>query len=121
MIEAEVDSAKNVLRISYARRVTPEETKQYAERIASLADLLQPGFRALTDLSHLESMDLECAPHIEEMMDLFGRKGISLVVRVVPDPHKDIGLNIMSLFHYQRRVRIVTCETMQEAQRALEG
>ena len=43
-----------------------------------------------------------------------------MVVRVIPDPYKDIGLNIVSLFHYPRRVRIVTCETLEEAMRALE-
>jgi hypothetical protein len=36
-------------------------------------------------------------------------------VRVIPDSRKDIGLNIMSLFHYRRGVRIVTCETLAEA------
>jgi hypothetical protein len=44
-----------------------------------------------------------------------------MVVRVIPDPHKDIGLNILSLFHYRRGVRIVTCETLEEAMRALVG
>ena len=32
---------------------------------------------------------------------------------------KHIGLNILSLFHYRRRVRIVTCETLEEAMKAL--
>ena len=121
MMEAEVDSAKNLLKISYTQRVTPEETRRGAERIASLLDKLQPGFRLLTDLLRLESMDLGCVPHIEGVMDLCDQKGIQKVVRIIPDPHKDIGLNIMSLFHYQRRVLIVTCETMEEATRALEG
>jgi hypothetical protein len=42
-----------------------------------------------------------------------------MVVRVIPNPQKDIGLNILSLFHYRRRVRIVTCETLEEAMNAL--
>jgi hypothetical protein len=41
------------------------------------------------------------------------------VVRVIPDPQKDIGLNILSLFHYRKRVRIVTCETLDEARKVL--
>jgi hypothetical protein len=44
-----------------------------------------------------------------------------MVVRVIPDPQKDIGLNILSLFHYRRRVRIVTCKTLAEAMKALAG
>jgi hypothetical protein len=66
-------------------------------------------------------MDLACVPYIERMMDLFNKKGVETVVRVIPDPHKDIGMNIMSLFHYRRRVHIVTCKTLAEAMKALEG
>ena len=36
------------------------------------------------------------------------------------DPRKDIGLNILSLFHYGRGVQIVSCETLEEAMEALE-
>jgi hypothetical protein len=43
------------------------------------------------------------------------------VVRVIPDPQKDIGMQIMSLFHYDRRVRIVTCESLAEAMKVLAG
>ena len=42
-------------------------------------------------------------------------------LRIIPDPHKDIGFKILSLFHYRRRVRIVTCATLGEAMKALEG
>ena len=35
--------------------------------------------------------------------------------------YKDIGFNIMSLFHYPRRVRIVTCEALEEAMKVLAG
>jgi hypothetical protein len=48
-------------------------------------------------------------------MDLMSKLGVAKVVRVIPDPHKDIGLNIMSLFHYPRRIPIVTCPTLKEA------
>jgi hypothetical protein len=44
---------------------------------------------------------------------------VELVVRVIPDPTKDIGLNILSVFHYRHRVRVVTCQTMEEAARLL--
>ena len=47
------------------------------------------------------------------------KKGIEMVVRVIPDPRKDIGLNILSLFHYRRGLRILTYETLDEAMKAL--
>jgi hypothetical protein len=33
----------------------------------------------------------------------------------MPDPHKDIGLNILSQFHYGRDVTITTFETLADA------
>ena len=121
MFQVEFDASKDVLKFTYAQHVGPEDTKAVAEKTATLLPGLRPGFRLLTDLSGLESMDVACLTHIRRMMDLLNEKGVELVVRVIPDPHKDIGLNILSLFHYRRRVRIVTCETLEEAMRVLEG
>jgi len=80
---------------------------------------LQPGFRLLTDLSHLKSMDKACLPYIKANMDLFREKGVSEVVRVIPDPQKDIGFNVLSIFHYGRDIRIVTCASFKEAEELL--
>ena len=52
-------------------------------------------------------------------MDLLDEAGVSLVVRVIPDPKKDIGMNILSLFHYRNRPRVVTCARMIEAAKEL--
>ena len=121
MFQVGVDKPKNLLKIIYAQHVGPEDTKRVEEAIPPLMADVRPGFRLLTDLSGLESMDLACVPYIRRMMDLCNKKGVELVVRVIPDPHKDIGMNILSLFHYRRRVRIVTCATLEEAMKALEG
>jgi hypothetical protein len=119
MIEASVDVPGNLLKVCYRGTIGPEETRRWLPQMESMIRQMQPGFRLLSDLSGLDMMDLGCVPHIEQIMDLCDDRGIAMVVRVIPDPHKDIGLNIMSLFHYQRRVRIVTCETIEEAQAAL--
>lgn len=119
MFKLEADKGKNLLKISYSQHVGPEDTKRVADGIPTLLADLRPGFRLLTDLSGLESMDLACVPYVKRLMDLCNKKGVEMVVRVIPDPHKDIGLNILSLFHYRHRVRIVTCETMVEALEAL--
>jgi hypothetical protein len=119
MFKAEADKLKNLLKISYMQHVGPEDTQHVEEAIPALLPDLRPGFRLLTDMSSLESMDLACVPYIKRMMDLCNKQGVEMVVRVIPDPHKDIGLNILSLFHYRQRVRIVTCETLAEAMKAL--
>ena len=120
MFEVTVDKSANLLKVSYAGKVGVEEAREGKERVLFLLGELHQGFRMLTDLRELSSMDLACAPFIEQVMDACDDAGIKMVVRIIPDPHKDIGLNIMSLFHYRRGVRIVTCKTLEEAQSALE-
>jgi anti-anti-sigma regulatory factor len=81
---------------------------------------LQSGFRLLGDLTELESMDVACAPFIEKAMDLCNEKGASMVVRIIPDPQRDIGLQIMSIFHYRGETQIFTCETLAQANELLK-
>lgn len=119
MIDASLDKSANLLKISYRETVDAEETRRWLPKLQSMIDEMQPGFRLLSDLSRLDLMDLACVPYIEKVMDLCNARNISMVVRIIPDPHKDIGLNIMSLFHYRRGVRIVTCETLEEAEATL--
>ena len=76
---------------------------------------LQPGFRLLADLTELETMETDCAPALREIMHLCGKSGVSLVVRAIPDPRRDIGLGIMSYFHSGPTVQIATCTTLAEA------
>ena len=121
MIEAKVEPSANLLTIAYHGQVGPEETKSYLAKLEQMVQELQPGFRLLTDLSGLDTMELGCVSHIRSFMDLCNKKGVALIVRVIPDPHKDIGLNILSLFHYRRGIRIVTCETLLEAHKVLAG
>jgi hypothetical protein len=119
MFKVDVDKEANLLSFHYAGQVGVAELQEREREIQlALADL-QPGFRLLTDLTNLESMDLKCVPQINKVMDLCNKQGVSLIVRVIPNPQKDIGLTIMSLFHYHRRVHIVTCKSISEANQAL--
>lgn len=119
MFQIELDKSKNLLRFVFSQRVTAEEIRRWREQLASLLAGISPGFKLLSDLSRMDSMDLDCAPDIEWSMEALDKAGISKVVRIIPDPRKDIGLNIMSHFHYGRHVSFVTCDTMEEALRAL--
>jgi hypothetical protein len=49
------------------------------------------------------------------MMDLCDRKGVKAVVRVVPDPHKDIGFALLSHFHYGPDVELTTYQSLADA------
>ena len=121
MITFEVDQPKNLLVIRYNGHIGADETERGLEDVRAGLLKLQSGFRLLADLTDLETMDVACAPHIEKAMDLCNEKGASLVVRVIPDPHRDIGLQIMSYFHYSGDVQIVTCQTLAEAMETLRS
>jgi len=121
VIKFEADQAKNLLVIRYGGRVGPDETEKGVEQVRSGLAKLKSGFRLLANLTELESMDIACAPFIEKAMDLCNEKGASIVVRVIPDPHRDIGLQIMSYFHYSGDVQIITCETLDQAEDILRA
>jgi|SRR6267378_6274832 len=120
MLQLNIDKPKNLLKLSYSGHVNVEEAIQYVEQLPPLLAELQPGFFLLTDLSALEVIDFACVPYIKKFMDLANARGVSTIIRVIPDPHKDIGLNIMSLFHYHRGTRVINCKTMQEALETLK-
>jgi hypothetical protein len=119
MFLAAINKPKQLLHLSFIGRVGKEELERAREDLAAFVADLGPGFRLLTDLGRLESMDLDCGTTIGQVMELCDRKEVGLVVRVIPDPRKDIGMSILSLFHYKHRVNTMTCETMEEAARAL--
>ena len=119
MFKVEAEPAKKLLIMTFSQNVGPEELEQANAKLPALLDQLSPGFRLLSDLSALEAMDPASLNDIKKTMDLLNQRGVSMVVRVIPDPQKDIGLNILSLFHYRRGIRIVTCETRDEAMAVL--
>jgi hypothetical protein len=120
MFTIEFDQSRNLLVIRYSDHVGPAETERALAEMRLALEKVERGFRLLADLTDLRSMDLACAPHIESAMDMCNEKGVALVVRIIPDPRQDIGMKIMSYFHYGGDVRIVTCETTDEAMRFLD-
>jgi len=115
MYAVELDRSKRLLVISATQKVTVAEAKLVAERIHELLGDIALGFRVLADFRGLESMDSAAARHIAKIMDALAEKNVASVTRVMPDPHKDIGLNILSQFHYGRDVTITTFETLADA------
>jgi hypothetical protein len=120
MFQANADPSKNLLTLAFSGAVTPAETTRWIGELPGLLSKLKPGFKLLSDFSAVESIDFACAPDIEVAMDLLNKAGIVKVVRVIAHPRQDIGLSIMSLFHYRRCISIVTCETMEQGLSALE-
>jgi hypothetical protein len=115
MYAVELDRSKRLLVISGAERVTAHQVKAAAQRVRELLHDVAPGFRVLVDFRWMNSMDSEVAPHLAEIMETLTEKGVASVARVVSDPHKDIGLNILSQFHYGPDIQIATFNTLADA------
>ena len=110
-----LNKPRQLLHLSYIQHVTPEELRRGYEDAKAMAADLQPGFHLLADFGRLDSMDLACRTELGRFMELADQSGVGLLVRVIPDPSKDIGLDILALFHYRKRPRMVTCKNMAEA------
>jgi anti-anti-sigma regulatory factor len=121
MYAVELDQSKRLLVISAAQKVTAEEANLAARRICEVLQDVAPGFHVLADFRWLESMDSAAARHIAEMMDALAEKGVASVTRVMPDPRKDIGFNILSQFHYGPEIKITTFDTLADALQSMAG
>lgn len=113
------NKSKQLLSVSFIGEVRPEEFSAGRSELATELAGLAPGFHYLADYSQLASMNPECVPEIGLTMELIGQAGVGLLVRVIPDPTKDIGMNILTIFHYPSALQVVTCHTLAEAIRAL--
>ena len=121
MVHVEVEKKMRLLKVSWSQHVSADEAKKALEDLPALVSQFTGGFRLLADLTSLDSMELGCVAYLRKIMDILNKAGVELVVRVIPDPHKDIGLNIMSLFHYRRGLPIVTFESLPEALKILSA
>lgn len=116
MFRVELDQPGNALAIAYAGNVDAEEAHRCAQEVQAALVKLQPGFRLLVDLTGLESMEMACSPVIGSIMEMCNTAGVAEVLRIIPDPTRDIGLQIMSFFHYRNDVYIRTCASAAEAE-----
>jgi len=119
MFLATTNKARRLLHLSYIDQVTPAELEQGYPEVETLLAHFPDGFDMLADLGRLESMDIACEEIIGKTMEMMEQHGLERVVRVIVDPTKDIGLNIIGMFHYSKKIRIVTCKTMLEAAQVL--
>ena len=119
MFSIETSDTERLIKLSWLGRVDLDEMRRCAEEIRVTTSKMRPGFRVLVDMTELESMDYAGAPYIGSIMDLCVAKQVEHVVRVIPNPHKDIGMNIMSYLRYGSKVRVTICENLADAMQQL--
>jgi hypothetical protein len=113
------NKARRLLHMTFVGHVTAAEIEQGGRDLVALLPDLPADLRLLADLERLESMDTDCAELLGKNMEVLDRHGVELAVRVISDQTKDIGFNILAVFHYRNPPRTVVCETMIEAARVL--
>ena len=119
MILCNVDESGRVLTMSYNHLVGAEDMRRCLGTVRDLMEQLKPGFFLLTDLTNLQSMEASCAPDLGAIMELCSAKGMTTVVRVIPDPAKDIGFDLISHFHLHPPVRTQTHGSLADAIKSL--
>ena len=119
MFLATSNKAMGFLHMSYIGRVRASDLRHAHNDVLALLTELPAGFKLLVDLGRLESMDTDCVEVIGKIMEILDRHGLKQVVRVIPDPTKDIGLNNLSRFHHSHNLQITNCKTMSEAVKLL--
>ena len=118
-VKIEADRVAKVVHLHFRGRVTASEVQQHAELFRITLQELGPGFRLLTDLTGLEEMEIDSVREVTRLMDESLKQGVKEVVRVIPEPDKDIGFHLLSMTHYRGRVPVTTCASLEEARRVL--
>jgi hypothetical protein len=119
MFSIEASDSERLIKLTWLGHVDSDEMRRCAEEIGLRTANIPPGFRVLVDMTELESMDYAGSPFIGSIMDLCLAKQVEHVVRVIPNPRKDIGLSIMSYLRYGSKVRVTICDNLDDAMRRL--
>jgi hypothetical protein len=118
-ISCSADESGHILTLSYSGHIRPAEMKKALQSVQALAPRLKPGFVVLSDLTNLDSMEPACAADLGSIAEQLSSYGISSVIRVIPDPAKDIGFNIVSIFHFRQPIKVHTRDNLAEAIKCL--
>ncbi len=119
MIKVNYDPEYNTIIIEFEGKIDAAQGEQYLPDIQKVLSKVKKGFNLLVDLSSVQTVDPKIQGVIKKVMDLLNAQGVTKILRVIPDPAHDIGLNIMSLFHYSEEVKVLTLRSREEAQERL--
>jgi hypothetical protein len=120
MYRIKYDDNLNRVSVWFEGLVSEDQTGGFYREFKGILSKTKKGFVVVTDLSLLHKMDEGAKVYIEKTMDECNKKGVSKIIRIIPDPSKDIGFSIMSLFHYPKDVVIHTFESIEQAQQQLK-
>jgi hypothetical protein len=115
MIRTTVQRENNALHLSFVGQVEGRQFEELRRRLPSIMRCLGADFVLLTDLSEVEEFEFACVSEIASLMEWIVEAGVGEVVRVVPDPRRDIGFAILSAFHYPTILPVRIFTELEEA------
>jgi len=115
MFSIKFDTKNNLLTIEMRSNFDEQQGDVLCSQIEKELTKSKKGFIVLSDLSKVDFLNDAVSKYIQKMMKICNDHGVSKIYRVVPSKTKDVGLNIMSIFHYSKNVKIYTFESLEEA------
>jgi anti-anti-sigma regulatory factor len=116
VINISYNQQQNTVFIEFVGKIDAAEGEQHFPNLPKVIPQHGKGFTLLVDLSLVESMDPKILKSITKAMDLMNASGVTKVIRVIPRLDQDIGLNIVSIFHYSKNVNVITVQSRKEAE-----
>jgi hypothetical protein len=118
-VVVDIDPHRRILWVRFRGLMHPGNACAGIDRVLQHLPQLGAGFVLVSDLSELEHMEIDCFREVTRMMDACFAAGLTKVIRIVPDPRKDIGFQLLALVHYHGQIPIVVCASRAEAEQAL--
>ncbi len=121
MIKVRYDRTCNTLVIDFIGKIDAAQAEHSFFDVKKVLPKQGKGFKLLTDFTLAERMDIEIKESVEKAMDLLNERSVTEILRVIPDPAVDIGFNILSAFHYSKKVAVLTLQSREEAEAKLKN
>src|SRR5437773_3229947 len=115
MIKVSYNQEHNTVIIEFQGNIDATQAEQFFFDIEKVLPKHGKGFKLLTDFSSVDTMELEVQRAIKKAMEFFNARGVSEILRVIPDPAMEIGFNAMSASRYSKEVKVHTLRSRQEA------
>lgn len=120
MIKGHYDEDHNLVTVEFEGIIDLAQAEAFYPEVRKIVPRHGRGFRMLTDFSKIQKIREEVNPAVKKAMDYINENGVTEIIRVVPTPDQDPGFNILSIFHYSKKVRIVTLTSRSEAENRLK-
>ena len=119
MINVSYDAEYNAVVVEFVGNVDAAQTKRLFLELDKILPKGRKGFKLLSDLSAVDTMEPEVENELGKAMEYFNARGVLEVFRVLPDPDLDIAFSVLSGAHYAKGVRIHTVRSREEARMLL--